>query len=205
MTKLRNIVSLAAVFCGLSAGAHAQIFIGGTQYGATGQTEALTAVFTQPDGGVTTGLYDNFVEITVSGTGLSDGAALNDAFYLLGPPPTHDSSYYQLTFGTTTLGAYDYAQDITNSIVYDLIAGKAVSAPYVPAYESDNTYSFIINTGVFTDSALHFGVSDGVFSDNAGAYSLEITQLTAIAEPASILALAAGLGSLGVLRRRSRA
>lgn len=181
------------------------IVIGGTPYSPVGPTENLTATFTTPDGGVTTGAYDGLVEVTVSGTGFSEGTLINDAFYLVGPPPSHDPNYYQLTFGTTTLVGLDPAQDAVNSIVYDLDAGTAVTPPYVPAYEADDTYHFVLDTGSVSPVALHFGVSDGDFADNGGAYNISVTQLSAVPEPASVAMFGAGLLGLGLLHRRRKA
>jgi hypothetical protein len=195
-------VPVTFIMLALSGGmAHAQ-FIGGTQYGAAGPAENLSATFTMADGGVTTGLYDGYVEITVSGTGMSEGSGINDAFYVLTGGPVANPQYYQLTFGTTTLVGLDPAQDIKNDIVYDLIAGTAVTAPYVPAYEADNTYSFIIDTGAASLTNLHFGVGDGNFSDNSGAYQIAVTQLEAIPEPASVLLLGIGTVMAGYTKRK---
>ena len=203
MTRLLQVIAVAAVVCSAGA-ARAQIFINGTEYGAAGSAENLTATFTNPDGGVTTGKYDDLVEITVSGTGMSEGAALNDAFYLLGPPPYNDANYYQMTFGTGTLTAYDPAADIKNFIVYDMISGKQVTPAYVPAYETDNTYSFIIDTGAVSLMNLHFGVSDGQYGDNTGAYQIAVTQLDAIPEPGALIMVALGAGAIFAMRRRPR-
>jgi hypothetical protein len=190
-------------FLGLSGSlARAQVFIGGTQYGTTGATENLTATFSTPDGGVTSLLYDGYVQITVSGTGMSYATNVNDAFYVLTGGPAADPDYYQLTFGTTTLVAFDPAQDIKNDIAYDLLAGADVTSPYVPAYEADNTYSFIIDTGALSLTNLHFGVGDGNFGDNSGAYQIQVTQLAAIPEPMSLLLLGVGAATLAVRRRK---
>jgi hypothetical protein len=154
-------------------------------------SETLTATFTQPDGGVTTQGFDGIVQITVSGVGQSDGTTFNDAFYLF-DPPTHDASYYQLTFGTTTLVGYDPSQDAANYILGSL-----------PAYNPDHTYTFYLNTGVTTLTDLHFGVSDGQFSDNTGAYRITVSQV--VPEPASWALMVLGVGCMGAsLRSRRR-
>lgn len=154
------------------------------------RAETITASFAMPDGGVTTGLYDGQVRITVSGGGSSNGLAFNDAFYQLpaGGSPVHDGSYYQLTFSTTALQPLMPGQDAYLAIVGGL-----------PAFSADNIYSFVLDTGVFTPSILHFGVSDGNFSDNSGAYTITVAQ---VPEPASILLVGAGLATAAAFRRR---
>lgn len=159
--------------------------------------ETITATFTQPDGGVTTGLYDNIVQITVSGTGQSAATNYNDAFYIFadaaGNPigPSRDPSYYQMTFGVTTLVGYNPSQDIVNYLV----------GP-VPAYNPSHSYTFDINTGVSTPTQLHFGVSDGIFSDNSGAYTITVTAVPEASTWAMVVAGFAGLG-FAAARRRS--
>ena len=155
--------------------------------------ETIIVPFTTPDAGQTTGLYDNIVQITVSGVGQSLGTAFNDAFYLYTDsagnpitPPVNDPSYYQMTFGTATLVAFDPAQDVKNFLV----------GP-IPAYNSSHTYTFDINTGVSTPTQLHFGVSDGDFSDNSGAYTITVTQ-AAVPEASTWAMMLAGFAVLGL-------
>lgn len=150
-------------------------------------TETLTAVFTQPDGGVSTGLYSGTVKIRVSGTGQSLGQQFNDAFYLINSQ-THDGSYYQLTFGTAALTAFNPAQNAVNYIVGGL-----------PAYNPSHVYSFLLNTGLSTPGQLHFGVGDGQFNDNSGAFTI---QISAVPEPAAWAMMVGGFGLLGVAMRR---
>src|SRR5512140_1954437 len=120
--------------------------------------ETITASFLQPDGGVTSGFYGGTVHIAVSGIGRSDGSTLNDAFYEFHRGSSaHDASYYQLTFGTSTLVGYDPAQDALNFLVGGL-----------PAYNPSHVYNFDLSTGALLPTQLHFGVSDGIFSDNCG-------------------------------------
>jgi hypothetical protein len=160
-------------------------------------SETVIAPFTMPDGAVTTGTYDNIVQITVSGVGQSDGTAFNDAFYVYtdgaGNPvtPFNDPSFYQMTFGTTTLVAFDPAQDIKNFLVGPL-----------PAFASGHTYTFDINTGVSVPTALHFGVSDGDFADNSGAYTIRITQVPETSTWAMMLLGIAGLAFAAVNRSK---
>jgi hypothetical protein len=153
--------------------------------------ETITATFTTPDGGVTSGLYANEVQITVSGTGQSAGSAYNDAFYIYsGGSPYNDTNYYQLTFGTSALIGYDPLQDIKNYLV----------GP-IPAYNASHTYTFDINTGVSTPTALHFGVSDGIFSDNTGAYTITVTS---VPETSTWVMMLAGFAGLGFAAQRRK-
>lgn len=167
---------------------------------SAGPTETLTAVFTAPDGGVTVNGYDNHVSITVSGLGSSLGDCLNDAFYVFSGCPGgvyHDGNgawlaYYQLSFGTAPLVAYDPDQNAFQFLVGSL-----------PDYNPTHEYSFILDTGVITPEFLHFGVSDGQFQDNAGAFQITVSQL-GVPEPISISLFGAGLAAAVSLRRRRR-
>jgi len=157
-------------------------------------SETLTAVFTTPDGGVTVNGYDGWVRLDVSGVGQSLGSCFNDAFYLYTCGIAHDGSFYQLTFGTTTLVALNPAQD-----AFHFIDGG------LPAYNPSHNYVFFLNTGVFSPTLLHFGVSDGVFRDNSGAYTINVTEI-GVPEPGVLALIAAGLLSLfgfGLIRRRA--
>lgn len=150
-------------------------------------TETITALFTQADGGVTTGLYSGTVKVRVSGTGQSLGQQVNDAFYLVNSQ-THDGSYYQLSFGTAALTGFNPAQNAVNFIVGGL-----------PAYNPSHIYSFLLNTGLGTPGQLHFGVGDGQFSDNSGAFTI---QISAVPEPAAWMMMVGGFGLLGAAMRR---
>ena len=58
-----------------------------------------------------------------------------------------------------------------------------VTAPYVPAFASDHTYHFVVDTGLANLEQLQFGVSDGTFWDNGGAYTITVWQLQSGAVP----------------------
>lgn len=152
--------------------------------------ETLTAVFTQPDGGQTVGLYSGVVTVRVEGTGFSLGSRINDAFYLT-DTQTRDGSYYQLTFGTSPLVAFNPAQNAVNF----LVGG-------IPAYNPNHIYTFQLNTGVNVPTVLHFGVGDGIFSDNGGSFRITVSQ--AVPEPATWALLILGFGAVGGAMRRKR-
>ncbi len=151
--------------------------------------ETINVVFTQPDGGVTTGLYSGTVRVRASGTGFSWGSNVNDAFYLR-PQQVNDSSYYQLTFSTTALVGLNPAQNAKNFIVGG-----------VPAYQASGIYNFLLNTGAASPTTLHFGVGDGQFGDNGGSYTISVA---AIPEPATWAMMIFGFGVVGTAMRRSR-
>ncbi len=158
--------------------------------------EIVSATFTQPDGGVTTGLYDGIVHVMVSGFGQSLSSDLNDAFYLFDPqnPPVHDGSFYQLTFGTSTLVGFDPAQDAINFLIGGL-----------PAYSATHVYSFDLNTGVSVPTQLHFGTSDGNFSDNSGSFSITVSAVPEASTWAMMILGFAGIGFMAYRRRNQSA
>ena len=207
----RSLYSIAAsvVLCclGVSSPATAYV-IGGINYVATGPVEQMNAVFTEPDGGVSSGAYSGLVEVSVSGTGQSYFKSFNDAFWVFeGDQPTvQDAGYYQLTFGRSTLVANNITQDAVYAIVYDIDVGQEVASPYRPAYQSDHTYAFVLDVGT-PETTLHFGVADGGFYDNTGSYALTLRQLTEtqndIPEPAVLALFGIGLSGLVFSRRRS--
>jgi hypothetical protein len=159
--------------------------------------ETITASFTTPDGGVTSGLYSGIVHVTVSGFGHSLADDLNDAFYLYSPalnytPPVHASGYFQLAFGTSALAPNDGAQAASNFIVGGL-----------PAYDPSHVYSFDLNTGSAVLSQLHFGVSDDIFTDNSGAFTINVSS---VPEPSTWAMMLLGFAGVGFMayRRKSK-
>jgi hypothetical protein len=159
--------------------------IRGISYIPCNPSETVVAPFNTTAGNVTTNQYSGLVLLTVSGTGQSAGASLNDAFYFNIPEnPTHLADFFQLV---TTIGASVFSgvlnpNDAYRHIVYDVNAGTEVTPPYVPPFRADNTYTFIININTLVPaptgtSVLRFGVDDGFVIDNSGAYTVQITQL----------------------------
>ncbi len=184
--------------------------IGGIEYMECGSSETLTAIFAQPDGGVTTGMYSDLIKLSVTGYGESSSTRLNDAFYVFSDlnhqsvTPSASSSYYQLAVSTGILQTYQPAYEAKYSIVYDLDADLEVTPAYVPAYSSIHEYNFIIDLGTAVPSLVHFGVSNGIFSDNSGAYDIMVSQLKPIPAPSALLLCTCGLGVIRWLRGRRK-
>jgi uncharacterized protein (TIGR03437 family) len=159
--------------------------IQGNTYVPGSVTENVTVSFTTPTGGKTVNNYSGYVMLTVSGTGTSNAGALNDAFYLIGPPQTYDLNYFQLAVDSADLTPKEPTADAVTSIAFDVDANKEVrSQPYLPLYRANNTYTIIIDTTLLIShgsvpAALRFGVSDATFTDNSGNYSITVTQLIA--------------------------
>ena len=117
------------------------------------RAETLSVPFTSSGGVWTSGSYGGDVEITVSGTGWSLGACLNDAFYVFSGcgSPYYDSSWYHLRIN----GAHPATQ-----------IG-------VPSYDSGHVYTFMYTLPT-SPAQVRFWVSDGNFNDNGGSYSITI-------------------------------
>lgn len=172
----KALLATSAAF-GLSQAAHA--------------VEILAVDFTRPDGGVSTRQYSGILTIEVSGFGQSKGPLYGDAFYIFPQPLRgHDPDYYQLTFDTNPLVAFNPTRNAKNFILGGL-----------PDFRENNVYRFRIDTGVTTPSFLHFGVGDGNYEDNSGFYSVAI----GIPEPANWAMMLGGFGVLGGALRRRRA
>lgn len=179
----------------------APFVIGGTAYVETGLTEIVSATFLAADGGASTAGYSGFVKLTVSGSGQSDGTCLNDAFYVY-TCGLFSGAFYQLAADSAPLVPFNNFREVRYFTYYDVDANVEVAPLYTPAYRNDHIYSFIIDTGLVAPGLLHFGVSDGNFGDNSGAYRVEVTQLAAVPEPASILLM--GVAVAGLASRRFR-
>lgn len=181
------------------------INIGDVLYLNAGMSETLTANFSEPDGGVSVETYSGFVELSVSGVGQSLGDYLNDAFYLFTGPqtPAHNAEHHQLVFDTQALVPLNPLRCIKYFIVYDKeVNFEVTTAPYVPVYSSDHIYNFVVDLETEAPSNLHFGVSDGKFYDNDGAYTIEISQLQAVPEPATIILLGSCLIGIAGFRKK---
>ena len=90
--------------------------------------------------------------------------------------------FYQLitTIDGSVAGNTD--DDAYLHIVYDVDANRPVVPPYVPAYQPNHTYQFIIDMSTLVPPAvaptkLRVGVNDGRYNDNTGAYNVQVTQL----------------------------
>lgn len=213
-------VVLFVLFFGLvdqSQRAEAGVIINGTNYVPTSTTESLVALFTDQLGTQSTNTYSGFVEILVSGTGASEGSNPNDAFYVFAGAPNNNNANYQLvvTKGADVINGSSGDDLAIKNIVFDQDTGLETSPSplYIPAYRSDHTYKFVIDTTRLNGdslSTLRFGVNDGSYSDNDGQYNVTVTQLSAtttVPEPTSMLIYAL-LGSLGLVagfaRRRGK-
>lgn len=131
--------------------------------------------------------YGGLLLVSVSGSGESYSTAQNDAFYVFTNTagdkitPYNDARFYQLAASAEPLfdwntGLPILGSDIKNSIVFDVDAGKAVSGAYVPEFQEDHEYNFVVDLGSESEF-LNFGVSDGRFGDNSGSYEITIVSL----------------------------
>jgi hypothetical protein len=134
-------------------------------------TEVVYAPFDQPGGVETKGTYHGKILVTVSGVGQALADIDSDAFYLLPGPNNANATpsrpgFWDLAFGTSPILG-DGSQEATNALFGSL-----------PAYTSDNVYTFELDTGSSIPAHLYFGVDDQIYTDNAGAYTVAITERT---------------------------
>lgn len=127
--------------------------------------------------------------VSISGDGESLSANQNDAFYVFEnalsnqTTPYNHSRFYQLSVETDSLVNWNPLLTKPNTaikdfIVFDADANKIVEGPYVPEYQEDHEYNFVIDLNNEKPEFLSFGVSDGQFGDNSGDYEIAIIQLT---------------------------
>jgi len=172
----------------MSASATSNLVVNGTNYYQT-TSETVDVIFTQSDGGDTLETYSGLVLLTVSGVGESNYIMDNDAFYIFEDAngnsitPVHQGALFQLAYDASHLvGGSGVvtppALAAKQSIVFDVDAGTDTTPTHLPAYRSDHTYTFVVNTELETPSVLHFGVIDDYFVGNSGAYNIEVTQLS---------------------------
>jgi hypothetical protein len=127
-----------------------------------------------------------------------------------GLPPTDANGYAALNinsaFVDTVLGNYPGFYTAHPGTVYlgELIgtfadsAGNIVGTPFAI---DDDQLDLVDPPGA---TQLLIGLNDNLYEDNTGDLSIDVTvtQDTTIAEPQTLLLLAAGLGGIGVVRRR---
>ena len=201
--RLLTTMTIVAASIHLSSQTHASTYlIGGLAYGPSGSSETLESPFRNPFGVVSANSYSNFVEVVVSGLGNSRFQQINDAFYFDNGTFSADL-YYQLTLSQTPVFPFTTSFIAMNSIVFDVDANSAVTAPYRPAYRSDHTYHLVLAVGA-SAAQLFTGVADGDYTDNGGSYSLTLMQLEPVPLPAALPLFAAGLGVLGFMGWRKR-
>jgi hypothetical protein len=162
-------------------------------------TEVLYAPFDEPGGAETAGTYHGKILVTVSGVGQALADIDSDAFYLL-PGPDNDNpgptrpGFWDLAFGTAPILG-DGSQEAAKALVGAL-----------PAYNSDNVYTFELDTGSAVPTHLYFGADDQIYTDNTGAYAIAITELDAsgaVPEPSTWALTIIGFAAAGLIYRRN--
>ena len=136
----------------------------------------------------TTEKYKGLLFVSISGNGESIATNQNDAFYIFENAqgnqitPYNHQRFYQLSVGTDSLVNWNPLLTKPNTaikdfIVFDVDASEIVQGPYVPEYQEDHEYNFVIDLNNEEPEFLSFGVSDGWFADNSGNYKIAIIQL----------------------------
>ncbi len=147
------------------------------RYERVGLPENLTASF-QVASTQTANTYGRFVEILVSGTGISFYQEINDAFYDVDLQTQQEAGFFQLNVGWMSAPLVPGVGEPRNAANYiTFIEGVGdVDPPTFPPYRPDHVYHFVLELPL-ADSLLQFGVSDGNFSDNSGEYQITLWPL----------------------------
>jgi Secretion system C-terminal sorting domain len=160
----------------------AQFSIDGKSYIPYGKSETVVASFANPEGAVTSNRYTGLVLLTVSGVGQSPAENYNDAFYIYKGFFRQDSLFYQLGATTQSTLHLNKNSNVTNQMVYDADAGKETDLGYVPRYNKDHDYAFVIDLNRMrpapkAPTTIRLGVTDGIYTDNSGKFKITIAQL----------------------------
>jgi len=185
MTFVMTSLLVLGLFTMQQSNAEEDIEFGGIGY-EFGTSEVLRVPF-YTTAISTTEKYDGLLLVSVSGSGQSLATAQNDAFYVFTNTsgeeivPYNDSRFYQLSASGESLfdwnvGLPSVGSEIKNSIVFDVDADMAVEGSYIPEFQEDHEYNFVVDLGSESEF-LNFGVSDGRFGDNSGVYDITIVQL----------------------------
>jgi PEP-CTERM motif len=199
LALLATVATLPAQAATTIAGAYTRI----------SNAENIVAPFTAPTGVSSTRTYTGPVEVLVSGTGFSFASNINDAFYLTATQTGLAGNFYHLGIGLPAepLAPGNNTRGAERLISFIDGVG-AVSAGTIPAYASNNTYNFVIESGAFF-KFLSFGVLDGNFADNGGQYNITLWQLApnagAVPEPGTWIMMMVGFGAVGFATRWRKA
>jgi len=194
--------------------AGATLSFNNTTYATLG-TETVTAPFTSIPGVATVAQYAGLILIEISGTGTgANGGTPNDAFYTSPYTPSSapgNCGSLAVRTGPLPGGCANYAH---NRMVYSVNDDHFVSlagGTYVPTVRANHQYSFVISVDAILASLgqvgprnLYFGTTDGNYGDNSGAFTITVSQLSAIPEPSTFGLAALALTGAAYVRRRRR-